>query len=302
MPSAGEFSLPNLNGHIVCSYGELIADRVVVLRKALEVNGQTEGNMTARLGGSAATVARMATKHSARARFIGHAGQDTASREMLEVLESEGIDLKVNTKGKASSVLALQLASGECAFIHDLGDRGAVKPEDIDPSWLDDVAMLHVNGQNLYYEPTRATFLHVLNLAKERNIPLSFDVAAANLLADFGTRAFEAFLDEYRPAVLMCNEHEGDLLGLPWTKFPSVGIIIEHRSRASTRLYFDDNSDSVDVEPASGYWDYVGCDDAFFGGFLAGWLQQKSLQGAVLQGHASSRQHLESIAEEPRNI
>ncbi len=281
MTESRSIPLPPLQDGVIATYGDLIEDQVVALRGPLEINGLVEGTIVTRPGGSAPNSAIAATKAGSSARFIGHCGDDEISDRLSQNLADNGVDYRSIRKGRRCAVFAVQLASGEAALIHDPGGRWSVVPEDIKEDWFEGVAIVHLTGFNLFYPQIYPAFMEVVRIAKKVGAQISFDCAATNLMLDYGTNTLRDLLEQIQPAVVLCNEREGEVLGLPYSPLKSVPFIVQHRGAAATKIYAGGESFTVPVTPLDDVIDFVGAGDAFSGGFLAGWRQGLDVITAV---------------------
>lgn len=282
--------LPVVGPGVVCVLGNLVIDRVVLLDGPLVVGGEESGRFESRLGGCGPNVTRALRRSGVAARLVGHVGQDADGALMAEELRAAGVDLRSFVHGRSEETLALQFSSGETAYVTDVGGAAAFTSARIHPAWLDGVAILHVSGYDFFEPATAPMFDGMVCLAHERNIPISMDVAVSNKLEAFTVEAFRARLEErIRPSVLFCNEVEGDVLDPGEVHPKGVGVVVQHRSQAPTRVFLPSGRmREVPVHGPKDYGDTVGAGDAFAAGFLGSWRRGSSLLEAVDHAHMAA--------------
>jgi len=102
-------------------------------------------------GGPAATATAAAAKLGARARFIGSVGDDDFGRSIVRGLEEAGVDVRsmVISRGKVSpfSFVATDPSDASRTVFHSPGTLAPLDPGDLEWSWLQEAAVLMVDGR-----------------------------------------------------------------------------------------------------------------------------------------------------------
>lgn len=286
---------PTGAGSVICAYGEIMQDQVAVLTQDLLENGLVEAEVRVRRGGCAPNALAVIAALGVRSRFLGHEGADAVSANIVEELQRGGVRVFGTRRGRGASTLCIELPSGAITMIFDPGDSRTVLPTDVRSWWLKDAAVLHLNSYHLYQEESAPAFWAMVDLAQELKVPISLDVSLYSRLARFGLQAYREALLRIRPAVLFANESEGDLLELD-TRYPDgASVVVNHRGPNPTRVYLDGSSSwEVDVPEVDRVVDTVGAGDVFAGGFLVGWMQNRSLRGCVELGHEVATKSVQS--------
>lgn len=277
---------PPGTGAVVCAFGELVQDQVCAVDEPFPNEGLIDGRVTFHRGGCAPNVVAAVASQGLPARFLGHFGADPVSSNLAEQLQRAGVRMVGVRRGRGASSLCIQMPTGEPVQVFDPGDSRSIAPADIRSRWLADAALLHLNSHHLFAEATAPAFWRMTELAKDRDVPISLDVASANGVERFGADSYLDALREIRPAVLMANEAEGAAIGLSEGLPAGVAVALHHRGAQPTvvRLVGSDSWE-VATPVCDDIIDTIGAGDYFAGGFLAGWVQGRSLRSAVELGH-----------------
>ncbi len=277
---------PPARGSVICAFGELIQDQVVVLDDALPPEGQVDGQFSLHRGGCAPNVLATVASLSVPTRFLGHFGADSVSSSLADQLQRAGVRIFGVRRGRGATSLCIKLPGGETSLVFDPADSRSVTPADVRRWWLKDAAVLHLNSHHLFAEETAPAFWKLVELAHESNVPISLDASSANRLQAFGAARYREAVLRIRPAVFMANGPEGDVLGLDRHHLEGASVVIHHRGARPTVVSMGEGESwDVPVPECDDVVDTVAAGDVFAGGFLVGWLQGRSLRGAVELGH-----------------
>jgi sugar/nucleoside kinase (ribokinase family) len=177
-----------------------------------------------------------------------------------------------------------------------LTDRGsAIDLDDVDPSWLEDVAAIHLPAYSLVAEPISGACRLLAAAVRTRGGMLSMDASSVAELERFGPVRFLDLVGSLEPDVLFANADEATRLGL--RDAPPRGAaaaVVKAGPDPVTLLQHDHPPELVDVEPLE-LKDTTGAGDALAGGWLAAWFEGASGHEACAAGIATARRALELL-------
>jgi len=273
--------------------GDLVEDVVVWLAEPLRHGTDTDVQIFRTRGGSGANVASFAARLGPT-RFIGCVGNDTLGDSLVQGLESEGVDVRVQRQQATGTIVILIDQSGERSM---LPNRAASTMLDTVPNeWLDGLELLHVSAYSFNGSPVGETTIDVIRRAKQRGILVSIDVASTGMLAQYGVEPFLELMAELRPDFLIGNASETAFLGLvvDGERGPEAhripDTIMVTKAGADPTVVHRPKQDPivVPVPLVPTVRDLTGAGDAFAAGFLSAYLQSRDLHTACVGGHASA--------------
>jgi sugar/nucleoside kinase (ribokinase family) len=196
----------------------------------------------------------------------------------------------VQREGRTGTVVLLVDADGERTMFPDRGASALLA--DVDETWLDDVARLHLPAYGLEREPMRHELVRLAAVARERGIPVSVDASSTGLIAGLGTGAALDLFRAIAPDLMFANEDEAALLGLAGGGAVAASVaptvVVKHGPLPTDVIVSGALALRVDVAPVAGIRDLTGAGDAFASGFLAAVLRGADAAAACLAGHASA--------------
>ena len=251
--------------------GDLVEDVIVRLAGPVNVASDTHAHISRRRGGSAANVAVRAATLGHPARFLGQVGSDAIGTALLAELAGDGVDTTmVRRGGSTGTIVALVDHHGERTMLTDR--RSCLDLDEPDPSWLDDVGVVHVPFYSLAAGSIAATAATVITWANERGIAVSIDLSSTAVLTEVGIDEVLRRLECAAPTVVLANADEAAALGIDG---PVVGALTVIKRGPSPALIQcpDGSAIEVDAIAVPGVNDTTGAGDAFAAGFLTtpGW-------------------------------
>jgi len=273
--------------------GDLVEDVVVWLAEPLRHGTDTDVQIFRTRGGSGANVASFAARLGPT-RFIGCVGNDHLGDSLVQGLESEGVDVRVQRQQATGTIVILIDQSGERSM---LPNRAASTMLDTVPDeWLDGLELLHVSAYSFNGSPVGETTIDVIRRARQRGILVSIDVASTGMLAQYGVDRFLELMAELRPDFLIGNASETAFLrlvvdgerGPEAHRIPDT-IMVTKAGADPTIVHRPELEPIVVPVPrVPTVRDLTGAGDAFAAGFLSAYLQSGDLHAACVGGHASA--------------
>jgi sugar/nucleoside kinase (ribokinase family) len=248
---------------VVCSLGDLVLDVIVRLRQPLAPGGDATSDISIAPGGQAANVAAWAATLGAESRWLGKRAGDDVGRLAAERLAAYGVDLcgPVAEDG-GGIVVSLVDPDGGRTMCPDRGVAVDLRPDDVDPAWLDRCDWLHVSGYALFAEPIRSAALRAVEAARAAGTRVSVDLASWTGIRDMGAAAFRALLERVAPDVVFANEDECEAFGAPL----AGSLWVEKRGPEGCSF----DGDARPALPVTQVVDTTGAGDALAAGWLVG--------------------------------
>ncbi len=134
-------------------------------------------------GGAVANAAVALARLGGSARFLGKLSEDGLGRLLLQTLQENGVDISAVplTRARPTALAIVTLGEhGEREFTfyrQQTADSG-LEAAEITPQIWEDVAYCHAGSVLLTDEPGRSATLQALAQARQRGLPVSFDVNA----------------------------------------------------------------------------------------------------------------------------
>ncbi|MGI8885751.1 MAG: carbohydrate kinase family protein [Gaiellaceae bacterium] len=263
---------------IVCAIGDLTLDVLVRLDGSLSNGGDTAAEIRFSPGGQAANVAAWAAALGAQARFLGKRGDDEPGRLALAGLEAAGVTVCGPADGRNGVICALVSPDGERSMAADRGAAAVLRPDEIDPSWLEGCEHLFVSGYALLREPTRSAALLAVELGRAQDAGVSVDLATWSAIRDAGAAEFREAVAKVAPDVVFATESEVEIFG---ERLPDTYWIVKRGARGC--VFGEDERSALPVERVV---DTTGAGDAL----AAGWIVGRP--GLALEAAARCVQHL----------
>jgi fructokinase len=162
----------------IVTLGEVVSD---IYRG--QAFSDVELGFVARPGGAPANVAVASSRLGSEAAFVGSVGEDLFGDFILRALESEGVD--TSGVGRQSPPTRTSLAfveigaDGDREFTFYRSSPAAdelLSPEDVTEDVLTGASFVNFGSIPLIREPARSATHRIAGLARERGVPVAFDV------------------------------------------------------------------------------------------------------------------------------
>ncbi|MFC9918149.1 sugar kinase [Agromyces binzhouensis] len=133
------------------------------------------------IGGTESNVAIGLSRLGTPSVWMGRVGDDDAGRVIVRTLRGEGVDARVTIDGSAPTAIMTRgrrLPGRSHVTYFRSGSAGAgLNPTDIPVGLVSSAALVHVTGVTPALSDTAAaTVAHLVKLANEASVPVSFDI------------------------------------------------------------------------------------------------------------------------------
>lgn len=247
---------------LLCALGDLTLDVVVRLAGPIAPGGDTDARIALAPGGQAANVAAWAAALGARARLVAKRGADDAGALAGRRLEELGVDVAGPVEGRNGIVCSLVSPDGERSMAADRGTAAELRPDEIDPAWLEGCTHLFVSGYALMREPAAEAAARAVRLAHHAGAAVSVDLSSWSAIRDSGAERFRERVLALSPDVVFANEDEERIVGGP---LPGAAWILKRGARGCSFA-----GDERAALPVGRVLDTTGAGDALAAGYLVG--------------------------------
>lgn len=269
--------------------GDLVEDVVVWLREPPRESTDTEVAIHRVRGGSAANVAAF-SEHPAC--LLTCVGPDATGDRLVEELRSCRVRVREQRRGATGAVVVLVDEAGERSMFPDRGASALLS--DVDDSWTEDLAHLHVPAYCFAEEPLSSTAAELARRVRWRGATVSVDASSTGMLRRYGGERFHRMLDSLAPSFLFANRSEAEFLGIHDGAGIDSTVIVKDGGAPTVVRPPGREAFQVAVPPVAGVRDRTGAGDAFAAGFLTAFLRQSGLRECCAAAHASAARVLRS--------
>jgi 2-dehydro-3-deoxygluconokinase len=276
-----------MSGHVL-TFGETMA-----LFRTTDI-GDLADVSEARLatGGADSNVAIGLSRLGVEAVWAGRVGADGLGRRVVRDIRGEGVQVRAIIDPDAPTGLMIKEKrtphTTRVSFYRSGSAGSRLAPGDIDPALVRDAAIVHVSGITPSLSASaRAAVWEVIDLAREAEVPISFDVnhrpslwsdgSPAELYRDIASAADIVFAGD-EEAALVTGVAPDDPRALAHALADLGARVAVVKRGASGSLVLADGAVIERAAIAVPVVDSVGAGDAYVAGFLAGCVRQDSLE------------------------
>jgi ribokinase len=214
---------------VIAALGELVLDVTIAPEAELIPDDERDARIRIGGGGQAANFCAWAAWLGEPARLLTRVGDDEAGRRLVSEARAAGVEVvapPASSVAEPTGAVAVLLGpDGRRTFARQRGAGRGLRAEDVEPSWLAGVRLLHVSAYALYGEPAAGAARRAASLARSAGALLSVDLSSAADLRAFGAPRLRAELAALRPELLFATEAEAAALGAPLESFAKVGVV-----------------------------------------------------------------------------
>ncbi|MFB0514964.1 MAG: carbohydrate kinase family protein [Candidatus Bathyarchaeia archaeon] len=247
------------------------------------------GHLKFSAGGSAANSAVAAFKLGLKSGIIGKVGFDEYGWSVIQSLRKQKVNLDhalVDFQNPTGVSLITVNRKGIPQFVQMIGASEPICPEEIRRRYVEDARHLHMTGLNL------EALVKAAEIAKNYNLTVSFDPGRKK--SELGYKTLMPVLKKVD--ILFVNRKEARALLAVDAEEPIINVMKKLKSKIGKDKKFIVKGGKENVlaySPTTGFSvstfkvkviDTVGAGDAFNAGFLAAFLEGKSLHDSVIYG------------------
>ncbi len=207
--------------------------------------------------------------------YIGKIGNDSIGKFYKTDLENQGVKCFFSESELNSGIaIAMITPDSERTFATYLGAASELKPSDITENWLDNYQILHIEGYLVF---NQELILHIANLARKKNIKISFDLASYNVveanltfIKDFLLNYVDIVFANEEEAKAFCGKNPKEAIK-DLNKYCEVSIVKVGKNGS----FVKDKNGLVHIQAfPSNVIDTTGAGDWYAAGFLYGFCNQ----------------------------
>ena len=254
------------------------------------------------LAGDSFNILVAASRLGTKTGYITNFGDDPFESYLRKTLTSEGIDVSgVNVVEGFNAVHFVAVKpDGDREFVYYRKGSAAttIQPEDLDEAYISQAKIMHCSGiGQAISTSTKATVLRAAQIAKQNGVTVSYDPNYRHQLwshgeAKKGMEELIPYVDIFMPSLPADSEplFNSDDPEEVITKSHEMGVQIVVLTMGEMGAIVSDGKQQFEISPYQygNVVDTTGAGDSFKGGFIHGFLSNKSTKESSLIGNISA--------------
>ncbi|NMB61141.1 MAG: carbohydrate kinase family protein [Chloroflexi bacterium] len=249
-------------------------------------------HMSVAIGGAVVNTAFVLDNLSQKTILLGCVGADVWAEKIKQDLTKTNIDIKgIHTKSSYASGLTFIIVTpdGERTMFSYRGANTRLAPEDIKESTFQNAGLLHISGYAFLESPQKDTAWHAIELAKEKNIPVSLDTGLDPVVRD--PDEMRQLLSELTICITGKQEisvlSEGKTMDEAAKEMLSMGIqLVAVKMGERGCLVYNHEEKFAFPSFFINVVDTTGAGDSFTAGFLYSWMKKLGLSASTILASA----------------
>ncbi|MDA8076171.1 MAG: carbohydrate kinase family protein [Actinomycetota bacterium] len=249
----------------LCTYGDAVMDVVVQLSRLPVADDDVPGEITLSAGGQAANVAAWHVALGGQARLATRLGDDRTGALVGMMLADAGVEVVGPRGGRTGIVTSMVTPDGKRSMVSDRGASADLAPFEVEDTWFDECAWLHLSGYALFGERSAPAAIAAGARARRAGAGVSVDLSSAVLVATAGRARVRQAVERCGATLVFANAAEHEAAGplrVPRTvvKCGADGYVVTDAG----------GGHSWGALPPAVVRDTTGAGDAFAAGWLLG--------------------------------
>ena len=254
------------------------------------------------LGGDSFNILVAASRLGTKTGYITNFGNDPFEPYLRETITSENIDVSgINVVAGFNSVAFIAVKSdGDREFVYYRKGSAATKihPNDLNETYIANAKILHCSGiAQAISTTTKNTVLRAAKVAKQNDLLVSYDPNYRHQLwghndAKQGMEELMPYVDIFMPSLPADSEplFDSDNPDEVIRKSHEMGAQIVVLTMGEMGAIVSDSNQQYRIKPHvhGDVVDTTGAGDSFKGGFIHGFLSNKSIEESALIGNISA--------------
>lgn len=251
---------------MILSIGDLLLDITIIPDGPLRPDDDRKSRIGVGGGGQAANFCAWTAALGEPVRLVTRVGDDDRGRRLVADLEAKGVEVCPVWADEPTGAIAVLVGpDGQRSMATERGASVGLSPDDLVPSWFEDVQLIHVPAYSLFLDPLGKAARAAITLIRDSGGMLSIDLSSVAGLEEYGPTRMAYDLARLKPELLFGTAAEVATIGVPAEHLAQVPVIKLGAAGCSVfgRLI---------PAPAVQHVDGTGAGDAFAAAFCAAWI------------------------------
>jgi len=251
---------------VILSIGDLLLDITIIPDGPLRPDDDRKSRIGVGGGGQAANFCAWTAALGEPVRLVTRVGDDDRGRRLVADLEAKGVEVCPVWADEPTGAIAVLVGpDGQRSMATERGASVGLSPDDLVPSWFEDVQLIHVPAYSLFLDPLGKAARAAITLIRNSGGMLSIDLSSVAGLEEYGPTRMAYDLARLKPELLFGTAAEVATIGVPTEHLAQVPVIKLGAAGCSVfgRLI---------PAPAVQHVDGTGAGDAFAAAFCAAWI------------------------------